>query len=317
MDEYSFFPIDQYLMKGGKALFAIDVMNVDIDRNFELEPIKNSPVFSFLDENGIHIEKALLLDENAGSIPVPEKQGDVIIQIQEEYPHWVSVVDKNTSQTNPITVRFQGLDLLWPSPLSISENTELKIQPVLKSSENAWLMRDFFSTNPAEKETFRLQAEHSKGQYVLGVAVGGKLNSYYTGKEIPSRAGVKNSWSEIITESDETRLLVIGDSDFASDLIRYSDSPYNLTFLENAAFWLTNDDDLLGIKTRVVRDLRLNRIDDQYKKSTVILSAELLNIYLIPLFVILSGILHTVFRRDKRKLVRDEPVINNVQGGKS
>ncbi len=110
----------------------------------------------------------------------------------------------------------------------------------------------------------------------------GKFNSYFTDKKSP-----------------ENRMIVIGDSDFASDIIRYSDSPFNIVFLENAVEWLAIDDSLLSIKTRDKRDMRLNKIQIPEDRVKAILFVYLVNIIIIPLAVVAFGIIRFIKRKRK------------------
>ena len=126
------------------------------------------------------------------------------------------------------------------------------------------------------------------------------FHSYFAGKSIPAREGESRDWKEIKDKSAETRIIVIGDSDFVSNLLQYTDAKYNLDFAENSAEWLSHGEDLLSIKTRIIRDTRLNKIQDLNKRLTVMLFSQIVNIIFIPLLVIAYGILRFLVRRKKR-----------------
>lgn len=298
LDEYDFFRIDRYLLGGGSALFAVDGVYVDPEQYFAAEPIEDSPVLGFLSKNGIEIRNSLVLDRYAKQIPLRQQQGSMTIQRLEPYPHWISLTGSGASSENPITARFQGLDLLWASPISVTGADGLEAEVILKTSQDAWLMSDYFTTNPLESGTFGLQAGTSRGRYDLGAAVSGTVTSLFEDRPLPERAGEPPLTVDAPARPAPTRFLVIGDGDFASDYIGLSDSGYNLEFLENAAEWLTNDDDMLAIKTRAERDTRLNRIQDPVQKRFRILYAEILNIVVIPLLVVLAGLVRWYRRRE-------------------
>jgi ABC-type uncharacterized transport system involved in gliding motility auxiliary subunit len=145
-----------------------------------------------------------------------------------------------------------------------------------------------------------------EGQYALGVSLSGSFSSYFAGREIPRREGEEREWSRIIETSEPTRLLVIGDADFASELFQYSGGNYNLEFLANAAQWLSNSEDLLEIKTRVARDMRLNKIQDPEARLRAAMFTQIINMVVIPLGVIVFGVVRLIIRRRKVVLREQE-----------
>jgi ABC-type uncharacterized transport system involved in gliding motility auxiliary subunit len=94
---------------------------------------------------------------------------------------------------------------------------------------------------------------------------------------------------------------VVGDDDFASDLMMFSDSLYNVFFIQNAVLWLAGQEDLLSIKTRAPGEGRLDRIADPALKSRIMLAAEAVNVGLVPALVILLGVLRLLGRRERER----------------
>ncbi|MFW5769569.1 MAG: hypothetical protein ACOCYA_05900, partial [Spirochaetota bacterium] len=83
---------------------------------------------------------------------------------------------------------------------------------------------------------------------------------------------------------------------------QYSNSPYNVDFVENAVEWLSNDEELTEIKTRSVRDLRLNAIQDPAGARRVYFLAVIINLVIIPLAVILFGVRRFLKRRRQQNI---------------
>jgi ABC-type uncharacterized transport system involved in gliding motility auxiliary subunit len=147
----------------------------------------------------------------------------------------------------------------------------------------------------------------NKGSYPLIISLRGGLSSYFKGKSIPTREGEKRNWTSIVESTKDSRIIVVGDTDFASDLLQFTEANYNLDFLSNAVQWLGNSEDLLTIKTRTARDTRLNKIQDPARRVRSALTTELVNVVLIPLAVIGFGIGRLVYRR-KKSVTRVEEV---------
>jgi len=98
---------------------------------------------------------------------------------------------------------------------------------------------------------------------------------------------------------------VIGDTDFLTELYQYTDARYNLEFAANTAEWLSNADDLLQIKTRTTRDMRLNKIQDPDQRTRVSVFTQGFTVVFVPLLVIAYGIIRRLLRR-KRSVAEQE-----------
>ncbi len=299
LDLFDLYPVDQFIMKGGKALFGVEGVDVDFRRNLQATPLEGAPVLDMLEHYGVKVDRELLLDKYNKNFRQPQMiLGQVMWQLMEKYPHWVTVHPSFVSADNPITARFEGLDLYWPSPLELLPRDGVKEEMIARSTPDAWVMKDKFETLPVEASGAPYLPTGKTAQYGLAAVLSGKFSSWF--KEIPTRAGETRDWKEIRPTSAETRLLVVGDADFVSDFFQYTDAAYNLDFAGNGAQWLANDEDLLAIRTRVVRDLRLNRIRQPEAQMVAALSAQLVNVVLIPLAVIGFGVFRFVVRRKKK-----------------
>jgi ABC-type uncharacterized transport system involved in gliding motility auxiliary subunit len=127
------------------------------------------------------------------------------------------------------------------------------------------------------------------GRLVLAVALSGAFPARYP--EADEAAGTPSA------RGQPTRAVVVGDEDFATELMQFSDSLYNVLFLENAVLWLTGNEDLLSIKARAPEAGRLDRIADPALRRRLVLAVELVNVAGIPLLVALFAALRLARRR--------------------
>jgi ABC-type uncharacterized transport system involved in gliding motility auxiliary subunit len=93
------------------------------------------------------------------------------------------------------------------------------------------------------------------------------------------------------------RVVVVGDEDFASELMQFSDSLYNVLFLENAILWLTGNEDLLSIKARAPEAGHLDRVADPVLRRRLMLAVELANVAVVPVLVALFAAVRLARRR--------------------
>lgn len=276
--------IESYLSRGGSVLLTVDSSRVALDLGLVASPVPEAPVFEFLSDLGVTVGSELVLDESFNQIVVQEAGNGFSVQRVLPYPHWVSTIEQYTSAEHPATSRFTGLNLFWPTYLGLSDGSNGEI--IVGSTSRAWLMPEPYRTNPQDSEFFQITAEETRGQYGF-VAV-----------------------LQVETPSERSgRLMVVADADFLDNrLIQATDSGQNLNFVASGVQWLANDEDLLDIRTRAFRDVRLNAIEDPRQKRATVLFAQVLNIYIVPALVIAIGLIRFARRRKRAAVVREEPV---------
>jgi gliding-associated putative ABC transporter substrate-binding component GldG len=313
LGEFELFPIDQYLMRGGRALFAVDGVAVDFMRGLVASKLLNNPTLAMLASYGVKVEPELMADKYCQNFRLPTQiLGQVMWQVLDKYPYWITVAGQFASSDNPITAHFTGLDLYWASPLTLSALGERSatggavVEPLITSTPDGWTLdEEPFDTNPEAARMLLFSEPENAGTRVLAASLRGELASWFRGKDIPTREGESRAWQSVVATAKDARLVVVGDADFASNLMDFTEAAYNVGFLTNAAEWLSNSEDLLSIKTRLSRDVRLNRIQDPDHRRAAVLTTEIVNVALIPLAIVGFGVARLLLRR-KKSAVRAE-----------
>jgi ABC-2 type transport system permease protein len=301
LKDFDLFPVDQYLMKGGRALFAVEGVRVDLMRGIFATKMGPNPTLDMLESYGVKVKQELVLDKYCQNFRLPTQVlGQVMWQIMEKYPYWITVAGQDVARDNPITARFNGLDLYWASPLEPVAKGGTQAEVLATTTPEGWTAdQEPFDTYPRGGPLLLAQPHENKGRYPLVVSLRGELSSYFKGKSIPSREGEKRDWKNVVEGTKDSRIVVVGDADFATDLLQFTEATYNMDFLANTIQWLGNSEDLLSIKTRTARDMRLNKIQDPAQRMRAVLTTELVTLVLVPLAVIGFGIGRLVWRRKK------------------
>jgi ABC-type uncharacterized transport system involved in gliding motility auxiliary subunit len=291
-------PIDRYVMDGGKVLFAVKGLEVDTVRSFGAAAVGTSALLDLLESYGARVRREMVLDTSAREYRLPQAAGGRITwESLGKYPPWVSIRTPEASPTHPITASFTGLDLLWPSPLEPVPVAGVQAETLVKVSSSAWTMKEPFLIDP-----FRVPRgggqDAASSRLLLALALSGNFPSRFATNRTPVRGAPASSGAPP-SRSAPTRMVVIGDDDFASDLMQFSDSLYNVLFVENAVLWLSGNEDLLALKTRAPTDSRLDRIENPQVKRRLMLAAELANVAGVPLLVLLFAVLRLWRRKEK------------------
>ncbi|AEJ19434.1 GldG family protein [Gracilinema caldarium] len=298
LDEWDLYRLDYYLQRGGKILYAVDGVFVDSRSNLQARAIEDKGLLRMLETYGVRLDTKLVLDKANLTIPYQSMNMSGMVQVKlVRYPHWVVVLPQNSNSKHPLTARFDGLDLFWASPLTVNPPAGVSGDRLFSSTKEAWLMTKDFITNPDMESVFTNEASSTRGQYTLGVSLSGTFPSYFLGKKKPVKEGSKDMLPDLPSEPKTGRIIVIGDSEFPTNLVQYTNSNQNLEFLVQAADWLASDDDILSIRTRLPVSGRLNKISDPIERAQAILMSQLINMIIIPLLVIGYG----VFRIMRRK----------------
>jgi ABC-type uncharacterized transport system involved in gliding motility auxiliary subunit len=297
LDDYDVYRIDEYLARGGNALFAVKGVNVNTQYGLSAAALEKDSLLVALEAYGVKVARSLVLDQSAQTVPFQDSTayGGVTVRYV-RYPHWIVTRPEYRDIKNPVTARMAGLDLYWPSPLELVPRTGVQESALIKSTPNAWLQTKSFAIAPNEEAMYASEADATRQQYTLAASLAGILPQAYAGKSLPLREGAE-ALPALPTKSQAARILVIGSADFATDLMTVSGSTFNASFLADAAEWLASGDELVAVKTRGSRDTRLAKIQDPEARNAVITLAYVINLGLVPALVLVFGLARSSRRK--------------------
>ena len=297
MDDYAAYRIDAYIAGGGKAFFAVKGVDVNAQQGLTAGPLKNDALLRMLDAYGVKVDQELVLDSSALTVPFqePSPYGGAAIRYV-RYPHWIVTRPENRDATSPLSSRLAGLDLFWPSPLQLEAREGVTETALVRTSPKAWLQTKHFAVGPQDEPNYADEAGTTTGQYILAASLSGSLPMAYRGLPVPTRSGAA-ALPPLPATARPSRIVVVGSSDFATDLVTMTDSQFNDTFIADAADWLGSGDQLIAIKTRGTRDTRLMRITDPDSRSLAILVSYIVNLGMLPALVLVFGFLRAAKRR--------------------
>ena len=236
------------------------------------------------------------------------------------YPYLVQV--RADGFRNPeITASLDSVGIYWGSPLKIDEELieGLEVVPILQSSKKSWTDDNLASVGFVDYE---VPSEGTEPR-LLAAALSGRFKSYFADRPIPGQGGEsapdtgEDAESEedpgptkvALRESPETRLLVVGDAVFLSDLVARVlasvDGGFfveNLRFAQNLIDWAALDNDMVGIRARGMVSRRLDRLEKSEK-----IFVEVINVVVAVVLLAALG----AYLRWKRKQTRPLKPIRN------
>ncbi len=275
-------PVDDYLMKGGKLLVAADGVFVDISSAQGLAVAAGeNELLRALETWGVRVEQGLLNDAYNNLVQFQGSQGVTL----RRYPLWPTILAKNSSATNPVTSRFPGLSLMWPSPLTDLKKAGITVDPIAWTSEKSWVVNEGLSID-AEQATRSAQRPGVKFEkHDVVLALSGAFPSAFP------NGGV----------SPASRIIVVGSSNFLTNLMQITGKDDNAVFAGNAVDWLSQDEGLLGIKTRAYREKSLTLLQDAPVRDAAAFALSFVNLFLVPVVVLVWAVVRMLRRRSREQ----------------
>jgi gliding-associated putative ABC transporter substrate-binding component GldG len=301
-DETALYHIDRYIQSGGKALFAVKSIHVDTEATLEARILSDGGLLSMLSTYGVTVFPEIVMDSS--SLPMQYQtrtpSGSIQLRIIRN-PQWINVLGENGNPDHPVSANFGGLDLFWANHLELNPPWGVEADYLFTSTDKAWSIREPFQTNPEAAYLFERDMRETLGTKILGASLAGIFPSWFSGIPKPDA-----ELPDMPSAAKASRIIVIGETDFATSLMNASSGQRNLDFLVQAADWLCNDDDIIGIRARASQLGRLDKIVDEDRRKTIMQYAQLVNVYTIPLLVIAAGIFYASQRRRALKERSDD-----------
>jgi ABC-type uncharacterized transport system involved in gliding motility auxiliary subunit len=300
LDEVALYRIDRYIQDGGRAAFLAGNFNVSSATGvLEAAPLTDGGLLAMLRTYGVDVQTALVLDSSCLTITYRSMGtgGAPLIRLV-RYPFWISVTPEGGNLAHPVTSAFSGADLFWPSPLSLSPAEGVEAVPLLSSTADAWLMTKDFTVSPDSAPLFTREQRETSGVKILAAALSGRFPPHFADSPVAEDSAVGEPPPSPQPPSSDRplgRVIVIGNNEFLND--EYLDSERNLNFFLLAADWLANDDDIIGIRSRVSGTKRLDRIIDPERRYAAQTAARFLNVAVIPAAVLAFAIVFALKRR--------------------
>jgi ABC-type uncharacterized transport system involved in gliding motility auxiliary subunit len=298
-EETTLYRLDSFIHNGGKVFFTVKGVHINIESDLGARLVYDRGLLEMLSFYGVTVLPEIVMDSTALIMQYQTQAptGAVMRRIT-VYPQWIRVSGENGNPMHPVSAKFSGLDMYWASPLELHEVQGVEAVPLFTTTNKAWSMREPFYTSPEMPAVFTKDAADTTGAKILGVSLTGLFPSWFSETNRPKPDNEDSSQlPDIPAAAKPSRLIIVGDTEFATSLLTVTDAQSNIDFFIQAADWLSNDDDIIGIRSRESRSNRLDKINDPAKRTATMRFAQLVNVFLIPLLVIIAGLLLAWKRR--------------------
>ncbi len=304
------FILDQFIMYGGKALFLIDPVSINMDsltlRGITYGLPRPTGIEELTFRYGARINTTLVEDIYCADLAIPIEGATAQFMPM----HWYYSPTLLPTEKHPIVKNLDRIKFDFISTVDTVETTAaIQKTILLKASDKSRFQRTPVRISLQMAQMERDQRSFNKPNQSVAILLEGQFESYYKNKFLPDT--IKNS--KLIGFKDkgsQTKIIVVGDGDVARNPI-YQGNPLplgydlmnrmnrnqyaNKNFLLNCMNYLCDDNGLLNVRSRVVtlRLLDRGKIKDHRVKWQIINT-------LLPILVIIGfGFLSFYLRKRK------------------
>ena len=303
------FIIDQFVMNGGKILWAIDPLNTSIDSLRKSGGTIAIPFDLKLDDllfkYGLRLNTNIIMDLQSSVIPV--NKAYVGQQPRFELMPWIFTPLIAPTSNHPIVKNLDIIKMEFASTIDTVEAKGIKKTVLLQSSKfskiiNSPVRIDMRMVNMRPDEN-----QFNNSHQFLAVLLEGEFESVFKNRIPPKIAN--DSAIGYKYKGVASKMIVISDGDIIRNEVQYSANKSfplgydiytkqtygNKNFILNCVNYLCDDSGLISVRSR---ELTL-RLLDKKKIKTERLKWQIINTAL-PLFALfLFGIIHNIIRKRK------------------
>jgi ABC-2 type transport system permease protein len=301
------YKLDQYIVNGGKALFFLDGLQVNMDDAVNGEGTVAIPyelnLTDLLFKYGVRINQNFIQDVFSGQFPViAGNEGE---ESQLRMLPWPFFPDINTFGDHPIVKNMDAISMKFVSNIDTVKAVGIKKTPLLYTSQYSRVL-----AAPVRIAMNDLQKNldpnlFNKGQQAVGYLLEGKFSSLYKNRIFPK--GVDKS--DFKDEGVETAIIVCSDGDMVRNgfnlktgapldlgIDAYTQVTYaNKDFILNSLEYLLNDNGIITAKAKEIKLRPLDKVKVAEEKT----KWQVINLVLPIVLLILYGIGRQYFRKKK------------------
>lgn len=300
------FQIDQYIMNGGKTLFFVDALRVNMDS------ASGEGTFAFpyelgLDEllfkYGVRINRDYVQDIVCGEYPIVA--GNMGDQAQIRMLPWPFFPMVNNFGNHPIVKNLDAVSMKFVSTIDTVKADGIEKTPLLKTSQYSMVNQAPVKVAFNELRKKLAPERFNQGSKNVSYLLKGKFTSAFKNRILPkgvSKEGFKET-------GKETTILVCSDGDMIRNEFSLKDgtplelglSPYsqmkfaNKDFVMNALDYMLNDQGLIVSKNKSITIRPLDKVKIANEK----LKWQLINMVLPIVLIIIYGIIRAYWRKKK------------------
>ena len=302
--------LDQFLMHGGKTLWLVDQVNMEMDSLMEtgenLAFPRDLNLNDLFFKYGVRIKPDLIKDIMATPISLATGEQGSATQYS-KFPWLYSpmiypIANLDPTKTSPIVSNLDGIKFEFTNPIEVLNNN-IKKTVLLQSSPYSKSVGTPTQVNLKMVQDRPEQKDFTgNGNIPVAVLLEGKFNSVYQNRVLPFAE------KDFISTGKESKMILISDGDVVKNQLDKNFQPLELgfdkwtnnlyankEFILNCVNYLLDDNGLINIRSKSVElpILDTQKVVDNYTYSQIVTIG-------FPIaLVLLFGVVFTYLRKKK------------------
>ena len=297
------FLIDQYIMNGGKTMWFLDGVAMDMDSLKGNEPFSMAVpldlnLTDLLFKYGVRVNYDLVMDFQADQIPIiVGYQGNVPQQQLLPWFYHPIIIPKNKQS---IVKNLDGIKSAFVSTLDTVKATGIKKTPLLFSSPYSKIVRAPHRVSLSVLEKEPNIEQFNAGEKPIAYLLEGEFQSVFQNRIAPNNESLKPKLT-----SPSNKMIVFGDGDIIKNHVsssrnafplgynKFSKSQFNgnKQLIVNALNYLiTENENLINIRAKEVNLRLLNKSEIKNNRLKWQLINTLLPLAIITLIIVIFGL---------------------------
>ncbi|GAB4454818.1 MAG: gliding motility-associated ABC transporter substrate-binding protein GldG [Bacteroidia bacterium] len=309
IDEKDKFIIDQFIMKGGKVLWMLDPVKINMDsfrlKGYSLALNNETNLEDMLFRYGVRLNPDLIQDLQCAAIPVNIgfSKGQPNFKL---FP-WIFYPLIMPTSNHPIVKNMDLIKTEFVSTIDTLSTSGIKKTILLTSSKNSRVAPVPFRVSLAITQFKLKESAFNQGTKPIAVLLEGTFKSLYANR-IPSII-MEDSTIQFKEVSVPNKMIVISDGDIAKNDInrstgviyplgydKYTNQTFaNKQFIVNCINYLLDETGLMQLRSREVK----LRLLDQKKIALQKTKWQIYNVLLPPVIISILVILQYYWRKRK------------------
>lgn len=301
------YEIDQFIMRGGRALFLVDPVLIQYE-GLNVSSLTTG-LNDLLEHYGVKLNDNLVLDVSMDQLTYSQGFMTVttgyayFIKVLKQYQYRTGETSDGLSKDSIITNQLESLTFPWAGSLELIPNVDAPVEAIAlaKTSRGGWTAQSPYNISPTNRQ-FQPPASVQQA-HTVAISLSGVFKSFYAGKAIPPAESSESD--EVVTakpaeeerttktDSETTQIVVVGNSQFLQQGRRDG----QLFFL-NTVDWLTLGEELINIRSHGVTNRPLKEVSESEK-----FFLKFISIAGVPILVVAFGLVRFFLRRRAKRLV--------------
>ncbi|MEP4532067.1 MAG: gliding motility-associated ABC transporter substrate-binding protein GldG [Cyclobacteriaceae bacterium] len=300
--------LDQYLMKGGKLLFFLDALRVNMDSASGDGTVAipyETNLTDMLFKYGVRINQDYVVDLNCGDFPIVA--GNIGNQPQIRMLPWPYFPIITNYGDHPVVKNLDAVMVRFGSTIDTVKAVGVKKTPLMLTSAHTKVLGSPVQVSFNDLKSELLPDKFQSGPKPVGYLLEGNFTSLYKNKFPPKGM----SRGEMLEDGVDSKVVVIADGDLIRNELSLKDGkpltlgmePYsqaqyaNEDLIMNLIDYLMDDDGIIQSRTKEIKIRPLDKVKIKEER----LKWQVVNLGAPVLLLLLFGLAKAIIRKKKNQ----------------